>query len=86
MNHSERNVLKEKYQKYKNAYNSLIKEIKTVPKDSIRYYEIISEISAIKLELQNIRQSLLDERFGKFYLTNLLERFVFKEEKVKGGR
>lgn len=83
MNKIEKEVLRDKYNKYKEIYISLKKELRSVPKDSVEYYEILGEISGIKIGMASIRKSLFNEPFRKFYLRCLLFNDDIKE---KGGR
>lgn len=83
MNKIEKKLLKERYNKYKEAYNSLKKEIKIIPRGSVEYYEAINEMSGIKSEIAKIKLCLFSEMFRKIYLSNI---FTDKKETERGGR
>jgi len=83
----EKNHIKEEYKNLKSLYNSLKLDIANVPSDSKENYEMRGEMTVIALEMQEIRRKLIDNAFGRFYPTKLLENFVFgEEEKERGGR
>ena len=79
-------VIKERYEKLKELYLKLRKELKET-KDPVMEYEIRGELSNLSIELASIRRMLMDQAFGKWYIGKHLEKFFFEEDGInKSGR
>lgn len=86
MTNEEKIKLKKQYKMYKKAYYSLKKDIQKVPKDSIEEYEMLGSLTILGMQIANIRKALFDAKFRRFYLSTVLDNFIFEEKEVKGGR
>lgn len=87
MSSEEKNLLKGEYNILKRSYAIYKREATKVPKDSLELYEIKQELTALGLRISQIRQAFFDDTFGRFYISTLLENFIFGEKRESlGGR
>lgn len=82
----EKNQIKEEYKRLKELYNILKEDITKVPSESRENYEMRSNMMVIVMRMREIRRQLIDDKFGRFYPTTILENFIMGEEQIRGGR
>lgn len=87
MTRDEKENLKARYNVTKRLYKSLLEDIKNIPRDTRDYYEVSGELMILRMQIADIRSTLLEATFGRFYPTAILENFILgNEENVRGGR
>ncbi|MCM1053423.1 MAG: hypothetical protein NC483_05570 [Ruminococcus sp.] len=91
MSNEERLVLKREKDNLKRVFESLKREVKRTPsdkRDTLEFYEMLQELSDLRYRIDQIRTAIFDSKFRRFYLSTILENFVFGEEdnQILGGR
>lgn len=80
MTKEEKNTLKAEYSILKSSYQNLKSEILIVPSESKEHYEILMELTGLAIEMKNIRRALIDSLFRRFYLSEIIDRFILGEK------
>lgn len=90
MSNEERLLLKREKEQLRSYFGMLKREFKSFPKDkrdTKEFYYLLQDLTVVSYRLDSIKRALFDARFRRFYLSTLLENFIFgEEEKVRGGR
>ncbi len=88
MTFEEKEQIKQEYQKLKEVYKSLKKELLSTEPDSFERYDILCELSILGEQIKDIRRKLIDSKFQKYYPSTILYNFIFGEEEEHriGGR
>lgn len=72
---TEKDSLKETYSILKATRKSLLQELREVPKDTPAEYTLRQELTAINAQIGHIHGALMDESFGRFYPTTIINNF-----------